>query len=130
MMYLCRTLRQDQGKDDLSWSGTRGVLFGKLKRETHHKTLKTMYLTPEKKQELFGQYGKSTTDTGSPESQIALFTYRINHLTEHMKSNRHDYGTQRSLLRLVGKRRKLLMYLKEVDIERYRAILKTLNLRK
>ena len=77
-----------------------------------------MYLTPEKKQELFGQYGKSTTDTGSPESQIALFTYRINHLTEHMKSNRHDYGTQRSLLRLVGKRRKLLMYLKEVDIER------------
>ena len=88
-----------------------------------------MYLTPEKKQELFGQYGKSTTDTGSPESQIALFTYRINHLTEHMKSNRHDYGTQRSLLRLVGKRRKLLMYLKEVDIERYRAILKTLNLR-
>lgn len=102
---------------------------GKVK-ETHHKTLIFMYLTPEKKQELFGQYGKSTTDTGSPESQIALFTYRINHLTEHMKSNRHDYGTQRSLLRLVGKRRKLLMYLKEVDIERYRAIIKTLNLRK
>ena len=98
--------------------------------EACHKTFKTMYLTPEKKQELFGQYGKSTTDTGSPESQIALFTYRINHLTEHMKSNRHDYGTQRSLLRLVGKRRKLLMYLKEVDIERYRAIVKTLNLRK
>ena len=95
-----------------------------------HKILIIMYLTPEKKQELFGQYGKSTTDTGSPESQIALFTYRINHLTEHMKSNRHDYGTQRSLLRLVGKRRKLLMYLKEVDIERYRAIVKTLNLRK
>ena len=89
-----------------------------------------MYLPPEKKQELFGQYGKSTTDPATPESQIALFTYRINHLTEHMKRNRHDYGTQRSLLRLVGKRRKLLMYLKEVDIERYRAILKPLNLRK
>ena len=101
-----------------------------MRRMRTTKTFKTMYLTPEKKQELFGQYGKSTTDTGSPESQIALFTYRINHLTEHMKSNRHDYGTQRSLLRLVGKRRKLLMYLKEVDIERYRAILKTLNLRK
>ena len=129
-MYLCRTLRQDQGKDDLSWSGTRCVLLGKMLWEAHHKTLIFMYLTPEKKQELFGQYGKSTTDTGSPESQIALFTYRINHLTEHMKSNRHDYGTQRSLLRLVGKRRKLLMYLKEVDVERYRAILKTLNLRK
>ena len=86
------------------------------------------YLTAEKKQELFGQYGKSNTDTGSPE--IALFSYRISHLTEHMKSNRHDFGTQRALLRLVGKRRQLLEYLKEIDIERYRAIIKTLNLRK
>ena len=86
------------------------------------------YLTAEKKQELFGQYGKS--NTGSPESQIALFSYRISHLTEHMKSNRHDFGTQRALLRLVGKRRQLLEYLKEIDIERYRAIIKTLNLRK
>ena len=84
------------------------------------------YLTAEKKQELFGQYGKSNTDTGSPESQIALFSYRISHLTEHMKSNRHDFGTQRALLR----RRQLLEYLKEIDIERYRAIIKTLNLRK
>ena len=88
------------------------------------------YLTAEKKQELFGKYGKSNTDTGSPESQMALFSYRISHLTEHLKQNKHDFGTQRSLLRLVGKRRKLLMYLKEVDIERYRAIIKTLNLRK
>ena len=69
------------------------------------------YLTAEKKQELFGQYGKSNTDTGSPESQIALFSYRISHLTEHLKSNKHDFGTQRSLLRLVGKRRALLEYL-------------------
>lgn len=88
------------------------------------------YLTAEKKHELFGQYGTSDSDTGSPESQVALFTYRINHLTEHMRSNRHDYGTQRALLRLVGKRRKLLDYLKKVDIERYRAIVKALNLRK
>ena len=88
------------------------------------------YLTTEKKQELFGQYGGSTTDTGSPESQIALFSYRISHLTEHLKRTRHDFGTQRALLRLVGKRRKLLDYLKMVDIERYRAIVKALNLRK
>lgn len=88
------------------------------------------YLTTEKKQELFGEYGTSNTDTGSPESQVALFSFRISHLTEHLKKNRHDFGTQRSLLRLVGKRRKLLSYLKEIDIERYRAIIKKLNLRK
>ena len=88
------------------------------------------YLSAEKKQELFGKYGKSNTDTGSRESQIALFSFRINHLTEHLRSNKHDFGTQRALLRLVGKRRQLLEYLKEVDIERYRAIIKTLNLRK
>ena len=88
------------------------------------------YLTAEKKQELFGQYGKSNTDTGSPESQIALFSFRIAHLTEHLKSNRHDFGTQRAMLRMIGKRRQLLEYLKEIDIERYRAIVKKLNLRK
>jgi len=88
------------------------------------------YLSAEKKQELFGKYGQSKTDTGSSESQIALFSYRINHLTEHLKKNRHDFGTQRALLRLVGKRRQLLEYLKRVDIERYRAILKELNLRR
>ena len=88
------------------------------------------YLESDKKQELFATYGKSNTDTGSAESQIALFSYRISHLTEHMKQNKHDYGTQRSLLRLVGKRRRLLDYLKKVDIERYRAIIKALNLRK
>lgn len=88
------------------------------------------YLESAKKQELFETYGRSNTDTGSAESQIALFSYRISHLTEHMKKNRHDYGTQRSLLRLVGKRRRLLDYLKKVDIERYRSIVKALNLRK
>lgn len=88
------------------------------------------YLNLEKKQELFSQYGTSNTDTGSAESQIALFSYRISHLTEHMKKNKHDFGTQRSLLRLVGKRRRQLDYLKKVDIERYRAIIKALNLRK
>lgn len=89
-----------------------------------------MYLTPEKKQELFSTYGKSNTDTGSSEGQIALFSYRIDHLTQHLKAHKKDFGTERSLLRLVGKRRRLLDYLKETDIERYRAIVKSLGLRK
>jgi small subunit ribosomal protein S15 len=89
-----------------------------------------MYLTAEKKKNLFKKYGKSDTDTGSPESQIALFTQRIEHLTGHLKKNDKDFGTQRALLKLVGKRRRLLDYLKRRDIERYRAILKVLNLRK
>lgn len=75
-------------------------------------------------------YGKSNTDTGSPESQVALFSYRISHLTEHRRQTKKDFGTQRALLRLVGKRRQLLDYLKKVDIERYRAIVKALELRK
>lgn len=89
-----------------------------------------MYLTTEKKHEIFQKYGKDSTNTGSPESQIALFTYRINHLTEHLKRNAKDFGTQRSLLKLVGKRRKLLNYLKVNNIERYRTIVKELNIRK
>lgn len=89
-----------------------------------------MYLTTEKKQEIFTQFGKEQTNTGSPESQVALFSFRINHLTEHLKKNRKDFGTQTALLRLVGKRRRLLDYLKEKNIERYREIVKSLNLRK
>jgi small subunit ribosomal protein S15 len=89
-----------------------------------------MYLTAEKKQEIFGKYGKSNTDTGSSEGQIALFSYRINHLTEHLKSNKKDYSTERSLVILVGKRRRLLNYLKDTDISRYRAIIKELGIRK
>ena len=89
-----------------------------------------MYLTVEKKSELFQTFGKSAQDTGSSEGQIALFSYRIAHLTEHLKNNKQDFGTQKALLKLVGKRRSLLDYLKENDIERYRAIVKALNLRK
>jgi len=89
-----------------------------------------MYLTAEKKQEIFKKYGASEKDTGSTEGQIALFTYRINHLTEHLKINKKDFSTQRALMRLVGKRRRLLDYLKENDIERYRAVIKSLKLRK
>ena len=89
-----------------------------------------MYLDVAKKKEIFEKYGKSNTDTGSPESQIALFSYRISHLTEHLKLNRKDYSTERALTMLVGKRRRLLNYLMDKDIERYRAIIKTLGLRK
>ena len=89
-----------------------------------------MYLTPEKKQDFFEKYGKSNKDTGSPEGQVALFSYRISHLTEHLKKNKKDYSTQRALLSLVGKRRKILNYLKEKDIVRYREIVKELKLRR
>lgn len=89
-----------------------------------------MYLNKEKKAEIFTKYGKLTTDTGSAESQIALFTYRIAHLTEHVKANHKDFVTTRSLTQLVGKRRALLNYLYDRDIERYRSIIKTLGLRK
>ena len=90
-----------------------------------------MYLDKAKKAEIFEKHGKNgVTDTGSPESQIALFTYRIAHLTEHLKKNHKDHVTARSLTMMVGKRRKLLTYLKERDIERYRAIIKALGLRR
>jgi len=89
-----------------------------------------MYLDSEKKEEIFAKYGRSNTDTGSPEAQIALFSYRISHLTQHLKLNQKDYNTERSLKILVGKRRRLLDYLIDVDIERYRSIIKELGIRK
>lgn len=91
-----------------------------------------MYLTTETKKDLFSKHGfaKNSTDTGSAESQIALFTYRINHLTKHLQSNKKDFATQQGLMKLVGKRKKLLNYLQKTDINRYRAVLADLNLRK
>jgi small subunit ribosomal protein S15 len=89
-----------------------------------------MYLSAEKKQEIFKKHGKSATDTGTAEGQIALFTYRIQHLTQHLKRNHKDFNTERSLVKLVGKRRSLLDYLMKKDIMRYRAIVKELGLRK
>lgn len=89
-----------------------------------------MYLDSAKKQEIFEKYGKSNTDTGSAEGQIALFSYRISHLTEHLKLNKKDYSTERALGKMVAKRRRLLNYLKDRDIARYRAIIKLLGLRK
>ena len=89
-----------------------------------------MYLDSAKKTEIFAEYGGGATNTGSAESQIALFTYRIKHLTEHLKQNHKDFGTARSLTKMVGRRRKLLKYLYNTDINRYRAIIKALGLRK
>jgi len=89
-----------------------------------------MYLTSENKKEIFKKYGKSESDSGTAEAQIALFTTRINHLTEHLKVNKKDFNTERSLVIMVGKRKKLSSYLEKTDIERYRAIIKKLGLRK
>ena len=91
---------------------------------------RNMYLTTDKKQEFFKTFGTSEVDTGTAEGQIALFSYRIAHLTEHLKRNKKDFSTQRALIKLVGKRRSLLDYLKAKDIERYRAIIKALKLRR
>ena len=89
-----------------------------------------MYLTKEKKEEIFAEFGASAKDTGSAEGQIALFSYRIDHLTGHLKQNKKDHNTERSRITLVGKRRKLLNYLKQTDIARYRVIIEKLGLRK
>lgn len=89
-----------------------------------------MYLTSEKKKEFFTEFGKSEFDSGTSEGQIALFTHRITHLTNHLKENKKDLGTQKALVDLVSKRRRLLDYLKKTEINRYRAIIKKLNIRK
>ena len=82
------------------------------------------------KAEIIAEYRLTETDTGSLEVQVALLTERINHLTEHMKANKHDYHSNRGLLKMVGRRRNLLAYLQKKDIERYRALIARLGLRK
>jgi len=89
-----------------------------------------MYLSSKIKEEIFKDNGKSEKDSGSIEGQVALFTNRINHLTSHLKNNKKDFNTERALLKMVGKRKSLLTYLKNKNIERYRAIIKKLSLRK
>ena len=84
----------------------------------------------ELKNEIIAKYALHEGDTGSPEVQIALLTQRINNLTEHLKTHQKDNHSRRGLLKMVGKRRGLLNYLKEVDIERYRAIIASLGIRK
>ncbi|MCR5848386.1 MAG: 30S ribosomal protein S15 [Lachnospiraceae bacterium] len=87
-------------------------------------------ISKEKKQAVIAEYARSEGDTGSPEVQIAVLTARINELTEHMKKNPKDFHSNRGLLKMVGQRRGLLNYLKNTDIERYRALIEKLGLRK
>ena len=87
-------------------------------------------ITKEKKQEIINEYKTHEGDTGSPEVQIAVLTYRINTLNEHLKANHNDHHSRRGLLKMVGHRRNLLAYLQKVDIERYRAIIARLGIRK
>ena len=89
-----------------------------------------MALTAERKAELIGEYKGHETDTGSTEVQIAILTERINNLTEHLKRNKHDYHTQRGLLAMVGRRKRMLSYLKKTDIARYRSLIERLGLRR
>ena len=89
-----------------------------------------MYLSKKIKEGIFKDNGKSEKASGSIEGQVALFTTRINHLTGHLKKNKKDFNTERALLKMVGKRKSLLNYLKNNNIERYRAIIKKLSLRK
>lgn len=89
-----------------------------------------MYLTSEDKKKLFKKHGNSEKNTGSTEGQVALFTTRINHLTEHLKANKGDKATMKALVDLVGKRKSLLDYLKGKDIEKYRALIGELKIRK
>ncbi|MDD4796352.1 MAG: 30S ribosomal protein S15 [Eubacteriales bacterium] len=87
-------------------------------------------MTKERKQEIIKQFATKEGDTGSPEVQVALLTERINHLNSHLQINKNDHHSRRGLLSMVGQRRGLLNYLREKDIERYRTLIKTLELRK
>lgn len=89
-----------------------------------------MALTPAAKKEIINKYGASASDTGSPEAQVALLSKRIEELTEHLQTNKKDHHNRRGLLLLVGRRRRILQYLAKIDIERYRAIIEKLGIRR
>jgi small subunit ribosomal protein S15 len=89
-----------------------------------------VYLSQEKKAEIFKEYGVSENNTGSVEAQIALFTYRIQSLSEHLKENKKDHSCRRALLKMVGQRKQLLQYLAKKDIEKYRSLIEKLGIRK
>lgn len=89
-----------------------------------------MALSADEKKSILAEYGLHDTDTGSPEAQVALLSRRISGLTEHLKEHKHDHHTRRGLMGLVGRRRRLLRHLQQVDIERYRALIERLGLRR
>ena len=93
-------------------------------------TLSRVTLTKDQKQDIVGKHGKHGTDTGSAHVQVALLTTRINELTEHLREHKHDHHSRRGLLKLVGRRRRLLNYLQRTDLEGYRALIKELGLRR
>lgn len=89
-----------------------------------------VYLSKEKKAEVLGQYSRSANDTGSPEAQVSLFTYRIQQLSEHLRANKKDHSSRRALLSLVGKRKRLLQYLSKTDLQKYRELIEKLGIRR
>lgn len=97
--------------------------------DLRRKEARPVTLAREKKDSIISEYRRHEKDTGSPEVQIALLTERISELTEHLKAHRHDYHSRRGLLKMVGRRRDLLRYLKDIDIERYRALVERLGIR-
>ena len=106
------------------------VVFFKCKGDNHFKEDRTLAYTAETKKELIDKYKQHDSDTGSPEVQIGLLTHRISYLTEHLKVHKKDHHSRRGLLMLVGKRRRLLNYVKSNDVQRYRSIIETLGLRR
>jgi small subunit ribosomal protein S15 len=101
-----------------------------LIRGTENRWSSPVALTTEQKKEILGSYGLHETDTGSPEAQVAMLTKRISDLTEHLKTHKHDHHSRRGLLLLVGRRRRLLKYVAQVDVERYRSLIERLGLRR
>jgi small subunit ribosomal protein S15 len=89
-----------------------------------------MSITAEEKAELVQRFGKDTADTGTTQVQVALLTHRINHLTEHLRTHKHDHHSRRGLLMLVGRRRRFLNYLQKKDLEGYRSLIRELGLRR
>ena len=129
--YLCTRFSENPMHSTTRFVVIKALSVGRmLWQQLINHQITIMYLDHAKKEEIFNEFGKGNTDTGSAESQIALFTYRIKHLTEHLKQNHKDFVTARSLTKMVGRRRKLLKYLYVNDINRYRAIVKALGLRK
>ena len=106
------------------------ILNGLLGLEGQKEKRRKKMLSKEKKAELVEKFGRSEGDTGSVEVQVAMLTEQINALTEHLKANKHDYSSNRGLLKMVGRRRKMMEYLKRTDVNRYRDLVKRLGLRK
>jgi len=118
-----------QGLKSFGFKRIKTIFAPQLTKIKSFNIISVMYLSKEYKADIFAKHGKGATDTGSSEGQVALFTSRIAHLTGHLKKNKKDFSTQLALQKLVGKRRALLAYLHKKDINRYRAIIKALELR-